>query len=121
MSGEDKAVAFFGSNEDSLSAFRNLVDYINTFCPDARIIVQDSLLAFRTSSCFAYVSHADDRLFNLSITTRKKLSSQRIDVQPIPGTGSYICNIGINSEADIDPELKNWVRQSYEYSKLSFA
>ena len=62
-------------------------------------------------------------LFNLAITNRKKLSSDRIDkiVQPAPGTKSYVYHILIHSADDIDSEIKSWIRQSYEYSKLNYA
>ena len=127
MSGEDKAVGFFGSNKESLDAFNNLKHYINDFCPDAVISVQGSVLAFRTSAGFAYVSLPPSTdhsvLFNLALTNRKKISSTRIEkvVNPAPGTHSYVYHIGIKSTSDIDTEIKNWIRQSYEYSKLSYA
>ena len=62
-------------------------------------------------------------LFNLAITNRKKISSARIEkvVNPAPGTHSYIYHIGIKSTSDIDSEIKTWIRQSYEYSKLNYA
>jgi len=127
MSGEDKAMAFFGTNADSLKAFDYLKLYINDICPDARISVQGSLLVFRTAAGFAYVSlpSNDDKsiLFNLAITNRKKLSSSRIEktVSPLPGSHSYVYHIVIRSINDIDPEVKCWIRQSYEYSKLNYA
>ncbi len=127
MSGEDKAVGFFGSNKESLDAFNNLKHYINDFCPDAVISVQGSVLAFRTAAGFAYVSlppTADHSvLFNLAITNRKKITSPRIErvVNPVPGTRSYVYHIGIRSTNDIDSEIKTWIRQSYEYSKLNYA
>ena len=126
MSGEDKAVGFFGSNKESLDAFNDLKHYINDFCPDAVISVQGSLLAFRTAAGFAYISlPADDGsvLFNLALTNRKKLTSSRIEktVQPVPGSHSFVYHIGIRSAEDIDSEIKGWIRQSYEYSKLNYA
>ncbi len=127
MSGEDKAAAFFQSSPTSLPAFESLKLYIKDFCPDARISVQGSLLVFRTSAGFAYVTLPPDGdhsvLFNLAITNRKKLSSDRIDrvVQPAPGTRSYVYHIGIHSADEIDSEIKSWIRQSYEYSKLNYA
>lgn len=126
MSGEDKATKFFGTNVDSLKAFESLKIYINGICPDVKISVQDSLLAFRTAAGFAYVSlpgkNTESVLFNLVLTNRKKLASGRIDkvIQPIPGTHSYMYHIGIKSAEDIDSEIKSWIRQSYEYSKLRF-
>ena len=127
MSGEDKANGFFGSHEDSLHAFNCLKHYINDFCPDAVISVQGSLLAFRTAAGFAYISLPSSSdspvLFNLAITNRKKITSDRIErvVNPAPGTHSYVYHIGIRSESDIDSEIKSWIRQSYEYSKLNYA
>lgn len=127
MSGEDKAVGFFGSNKESLDAFNDLKHYINDFCPDAVISVQGSVLAFRTAAGFAYVSlppTADHSvLFNLAITNRKKITSPRIErvFNPVPGTRSYVYHIGIRSTNDIDSEIKTWIRQSYEYSKLNYA
>ena len=127
MSGEDKAMAFFGSNIDSLKVFETLKLYISNFCPDARIIINDSLLSFKSAAGFAYLTlpAEDDKsiLFNLAITTRKKLTSGRFSkmVQPIPGSRSFVYHIGIRSMSDIDSELKGWVRQSYEYSKLNLA
>ena len=127
MSGEDKAVGFFGSNKESLDAFNDLKHYINDFCPDAVISVQGTVLAFRTAAGFAYVSlpASSDHsvLFNLAITNRKKITSSRIDkvVNPVPGTHSYVYHIGIRSTSDIDSEIKTWIRQSYEYSKLNSA
>lgn len=127
MSGEDKAVGFFGFNKESLDAFNDLKHYINDFCPDAVISVQGSVLAFRTAAGFAYVSlppTADHSvLFNLAITNRKKITSPRIErvVNPVPGTRSYVYHIGIRSTNDIDSEIKTWIRQSYEYSKLNYA
>ena len=127
MSGEDKAVGFFGSNKESLDAFNDLKHYINDFCPDAVISVQGSVLAFRTSAGFAYVSlpPATDHtvLFNLAITNRKKIVSDRIEktVAPVPGTRSFVYHIGIRSASDIDSEIKGWIRQSYEYSKLNYS
>ena len=112
MSGEDKAVGFFGSNKESLDAFNDLKHYINDFCPDAVISVQGSVLAFRTAAGFAYVSlppSADHSvLFNLAITNRKKITSPRIErvVNPVPGTRSYVYHIGIRSTNDIDSEIK---------------
>ena len=127
MSGEDKAVGFFGSNKESLDAFNDLKHYISDFCPDAVISVQGTVLAFRTAAGFAYVSltASSDHsvLFNLAITNRKKITSSRIDkvVNPVPGTHSYVYHIGIRSTSDIDSEIKTWIRQSYEYSKLNYA
>ena len=126
MSGEDKAVGFFGDHIDSLKAFESLKLYINDFCPDAVISVQGSLLAFRTAAGFAYISlPSDDNsvLFNLALTNRKKLTSDRIEkiVQPVPGSHSFVYHIGIRSAEDIDSEIKGWIRQSYEYSKLNYA
>jgi hypothetical protein len=127
MSGEDKAVGFFGDHIDSLKAFESLKIYINDFCPDAVISIQGSLLSFRTGAGFAYVSlPADDSqkvLFNLAITNRKKIVSDRIEktVPPVPGTRSFVYHIGIRSASDIDSEIKGWIRQSYEYSKLNYA
>jgi len=127
MSGEDRAVVFFGSDSRSLEAFNLLKNFLDEVCPDVRISIQDSLLAFKTNAGFAYVSLPSGKessmLFNLAITTRKKLSSSRIykAVQPIPGIPSYVYHIGIRSVLDIDSELKAWIRQSYEYSKLRFA
>ncbi len=127
MSGEDKAMGFFGSNLDSLKAFERLKLYINDICPNAVISVQGSLLAFRTAAGFAYVSlpsnGSDPVLFNLAVTNRKKISSDRIDkvVQTAPGSHSYVYHIGIKSIDDIDGEIKSLIRQSYEYSKLNYA
>lgn len=126
MSGEDKAVGFFGNHEDSLKAFESLKLYINDFCPDAVISVQGSLLAFRTSAGFAYVSLPSKDgsvLFNLAITNRKRIVSSRIEktIPPVPGTKSFVYHIGIRSADDIDSEIKCWIRQSYEYSKLNYA
>ena len=126
MSGEDKAIGFFGSHEDSLKAFESLKLYINDFCPDAVISIQGSLLSFRTAAGFAYVSRPPKDgsvLFNLAITNRKKIVSDRIEktVPPVPGTRSYVYHIGIRSVSDIDSEVKLWIRQSYEYSKLNYA
>lgn len=127
MSGEDKAMGFFGSNRDSLKAFEQLKQYINDICPNAVISVQGSLLAFRTSAGFAYVSlpvqGGSPVLFNLAVTNRKKISSERIEkvVQTAPGSKSYVYHIGIRSIDDIDNEIKSLIRQSYEYSKLNYA
>ena len=127
MSGEDKAMGFFGSNLDSLKAFERLKLYINDICPNAVISVQGSLLAFRTAAGFAFVSLPSQAgspvLFNLAVTNRKKISSDRIDkvVQTAPGAHSYVYHIGIRSVDDIDNEIKSLIRQSYEYSKLNYA
>ncbi|MBO6000994.1 MAG: hypothetical protein J6P81_04310 [Spirochaetales bacterium] len=127
MSGEDKAKGFFGSNLDSLKAFERLKLYINDICPDAVISVQGSLLAFRTAAGFAYISLPANGespvLFNLAVTNRKKIQSTRIDkvIQTAPGSRSYVYHISIRSIDDIDNEIKSLVRQSYEYSKLSYA
>ena len=127
MSGEDKAKGFFGSNLDSLKAFERLKLYINDICPDAVISIQGSLLAFRTAAGFAYISLPANGespvLFNLAVTNRKKIQSTRIDkvVQTAPGSHSYVYHISIRSIDDIDNEIKSLVRQSYEYSKLSYA
>jgi len=127
MSGEDKAKGFFAGKADSLKAFESLKLYINDICPDAVISVQGSLLAFRTSAGFAYISLPPDKddnvLFVLAVTNRKRLASDRINkvVQPAPGAHSYVYQIGIRSVEDIDSELKSWIRQSYEYSKLQYA
>lgn len=127
MSGEDKAMGFFGSNLDSLRAFEQLKKYINDICPNAVISVQGSLLAFRTSAGFAYVSlpakGGSPVLFNLAVTNRKKINSERIEkvVQTAPGSNSYVYHIGIRSIDDIDGEIKALIRQSYEYSKLHYA
>ena len=127
MSGEDKAMGFFGSNLDSLKAFERLKLYINDICPNAVISVQGSLLAFRTAAGFAYVSlptpGGEPVLFNLAVTNRKKLASDRIErvVQTAPGSRSYVYHIGIRSVDDIDGEIKSLIRQSYEYSKLNYA
>lgn len=124
MSGEDKALAFFGDSSQSLEAFEILKQYIGEFCPQANISVQDSLLAFRTNASFAYVSktNADGALFDLAVTSRKKDALQKpIKAQPIPGTRSYIYHIPIRSQQDIDSEVKSLIRQSYEYSKFNFA
>lgn len=125
MSGEDKAQAFFESKPTSLEAFESLKLYINDFCPEARIAIQDSLIAFKTSAGFAYISLPSDGdqsvLFTLAVTNRKKISSTRIDkvVQPIDNS-PYVYHISIRSVEDIDSELKSWVRQSYEYSRLNY-
>lgn len=128
MSGEDKAMGFFGSNLDSLKAFERLKLYINDICPNAVISVQGSLLAFRTAAGFAYVSlpapgNGEPVLFNLAVTNRKKIASDRIErvVQTAPGSRSYVYHIGIRSVDDIDGEIKSLIRQSYEYSKLNYA
>ncbi len=127
MSGEDKAMGFFGSNLDSLKAFEQLKLYINDICPNAVISIQGSLLAFRTAAGFAYVSlpskDGDAVLFNLAVTNRKKIASDRFDkvVQTAPGSRSYVYHIGIKSVDDIDSEIKSLIRQSYEYSKLNYA
>lgn len=125
MSGEDKALAFFGDSSVSLSVFETLKRYIGEFCPQARIMIQDSLLAFRTNAGFAYVSKTAEEgtLFDLALTSRKKINSDKISktVQPIPGTPSYIYHIAIRDENDLDSEVRGWIRQSYEYSKLSLA
>ena len=127
MSGEDKAMGFFGSNLDSLKAFERLKLYINDICPNAVISIQGSLLAFRTAAGFAYVSlpapGGEPVLFNLAVTNRKKLASDKIDriVQTAPGSRSYVYHISIKSIDDIDSEVKSLIRQSYEYSKLNYA
>ena len=127
MSGEEKALAFFESNPTSLPAFESLKLYIDNMCPEAKISIQGSLLVFRTSAGFAYVSLPVEKdgsiLFNLALTNRKKLESSRIDkvVKPAPGSRSYVYHIGIHSADDIDSEVKAWIRQSYEYSKLNYA
>lgn len=127
MSGEDKALTFFGPKSKAIEAFNILKNYLDDICSDVHISIQGSLLAFKSNAGFVYVSLPSETdshlLFNLAITTRKKLSSSRIlrMVQPIPGTPSYVYHIGIRSLFDIDSELKSWVRQSYEYSKLHFA
>lgn len=126
MSGEDRAVAFFGSDQTCIDAFNKLKSFLDEVCSDIHITIQDSLLAFKSSAGFAYVSLPAEGesscLFNLAFTTRKKITSARIlrAVQPIPGTPAYVYHIGIRSVMDIDTELKAWVRQSYEYSKLRF-
>lgn len=127
MSGEDRARAFFGSDQSSIEAFNKLLCLIDEVCPDVRVCQQDSLLTFKSSSGFAYVSlpskNDSSMLFNLAITTRRKISSSRIcrTVQPIPGMASYVYHINIKSPLDIDNELRTWVRQSYEFSKLGYA
>ncbi len=126
MSGEDKATGFFGTHLDSLKAFESLKVYIDDMCPNARIAVQDSLLVFKTDAGFAYISLpssvSDDSLFNLALTSRRKISNSRIEktVDPVPGRNSYVYHIAIKSADDIDSEIKGWVRQSYEYSKIKY-
>lgn len=126
MSGEDKAQAFFGNNRMSYEAFEDLKSYIEEFCPDAKIAVQDSVIAFRTSVGFTYVSlpptdSQSSSLFTLAFTNRKCLSNPRIEkaIRPVPD-GSYVYHVQVQSSSDIDAELKSWVRQSYEYSRLSY-
>lgn len=126
MSGEDKAQAFFGNNRMSYEAFEDLKSYIEEFCPDAKIAIQDSVIAFRTSVGFTYVSlpptdSPSSSLFTLAFTNRKRLSNPRIEkaIRPVPD-GSYVYHVQVQSSSDIDAELKSWVRQSYEYSRLSY-
>ena len=126
MSGEDKAQAFFENNPVSYKAFESLKSYIGEFCPDAKIAVQDSVISFRTSMGFAYISLPTQNtsvpsLFTLAFTNKKKISNPRIEktLRPVPN-GSYVYHVSIQSCSDIDSELKSWVRQSYEYSKLSY-
>lgn len=127
MSGEDKARTFFGSNAMSYEAFEELKSYIGEFCPEAKIVVQDSVISFRTAVGFAYVSlpsagSSHPCLFTLAFTSRKHLSNNpRIEkvVRPVHD-GSYVYHVQIHSCTDIDAELKSWVRQSYEYSRLSY-
>ena len=125
MSGEDKAQAFFNDNPVSLEVFENLKSYIGEFCPEAKIAVQDSVIAFRTSVGFAYVALPSETskpsLFTLTFTNKKKIANDRIEkiMQPLPN-GSYVYHVPIKSSNDIDSELKSWIRQSYEYSKLNY-
>lgn len=125
MSGEDKALAFFGDNSNSLEVFETLKLYIGEFCPQARISVQDSLLAFRTNAGFAYVTKASDSstLFDLAVTSRRRVKNMKESMteQQIPETHSYIYHIPICSQSDIDTDVKNLIRQSYEYSKFNYA
>ena len=67
MSGEDKAMGFFGSNLDSLKAFERLKLYINDICPNAVISIQGSLLAFRTAAGFAYAVARHVRMGRLAV------------------------------------------------------
>ncbi len=125
MSGEDKAQAFFNDNPVSLEVFENLKTYIGEFCPEAKIAVQDSVIAFRTSVGFAYVALPSETskpsLFTVTFTNKKKIANDRIEktLQPLPN-GSYVYHVPIKSSNDIDSELKSWIRQSYEYSKLNY-
>ncbi len=124
MSGEDKAQAFFENNPVSYAAFEDLKSYIGEFCPEAKIAVQDSVISFRTTVGFAYVSlpsSCQSSFFTLAFTNKKRLTNPRIDktLRPVPD-GSYVYHVQIQSSSDIDAELKSWIRQSYEYSRLSY-
>ncbi len=126
MSGEDKAQAFFENNSKAYEAFENLKTYISEFCPEAKIAVQDSVISFRTSIGFAYISLPSEEtspspLFTVAFTNRKRISNPRIEktIRPVPN-GSYVYHVSIYSNSNIDAELKSWIRQSYEYSKLSY-
>lgn len=124
MSGEDKAQAFFENNPVSYAAFEDLKSYIGEFCPEAKIAVQDSVISFRTTVGFAYVSlpsSCQSSFFTLAFTNKKRLTNPRIDktLRPVPD-GSYVYHVQIQSISDIDAELKSWIRQSYEYSRLSY-
>ena len=59
----------------------------------------------------------------LYTNTAPTRTSSRIEktVQPVPGSHSFVYHIGIRSAEDIDSEIKGWIRQSYEYSKLNYA
>ena len=100
MSGEDKAVGFFGDHIDSLKAFECLKLYINDFCPDAVISVQGSLLAFRTAAGFAYISLPSDDgsvLFNVSsIPTLVLFKNGEAVAQRVGGAGMGVLEAFIN-------------------------
>ncbi len=126
MSGEDKAQAFFDSNPKAYEAFENLKTYISEFCPDAKIAVQDSVISFRTAIGFAYISLLSEEtsaapLFTVAFINKKRISNPRIEktLRPVPN-GSYVYHVCVYSKTNIDAELKSWIRQSYEYSKLSY-
>ncbi|MCF0238654.1 MAG: hypothetical protein HUK24_08650 [Sphaerochaetaceae bacterium] len=126
MSGDDKALAFLGNNLDSKEAFEILTAYISTSCPDARINVQNSLIMFKTNNAFAFVSLPENKnenmLFNLALTIKKPIESQRIDKVIRPTEKSaFVVHIPIRDKEDIDQELMSWIRQSYEYSRRSFS
>ena len=123
MSGEDRARQFFRDRPQGLRAFETLRDCIGSFCPDATISVQDSLISFRTSAGFAYVSLPGDGsgvLFNLAVVSRRPVDSHRVSRVVRTDGGTCMCHIAVRSEEDIDHELKGWIRQSYEYSRLPY-
>lgn len=120
------AMMFFNKNPASFHLYEVFEKKVCKRFDPIIIQVQKTQITFKNRYIFACVSLArvkkkaelPPEYIVITLGLPSPLDSQRIAVKTEPYPGRWTHHIVIGSEAEIDDELMNWVRQAYDFAAL---
>ena len=119
----DDVLLFFNKIPEILPLYKAIEDVICTEFENVRIKVQKTQISFYNKHLFACASLPNRKLkgwpdiclvFTLGLN--RKLNNPRVAcaVEPYPGRWTH--HILIQSEAEVDAELIEWIREAYAFA-----
>jgi len=121
----DDVLLFFNTKPEMLSLYKVIESAICGEFEDARIKVQKTQISFYNKHLFACASLPlrkvkgwPDSCLVFTLGLNRKLDNPRIAyvVEPYPGRWTH--HILIQSEEEIDGELKEWIREAYFFAMM---
>ncbi len=122
---EQETRQFFQRSQRALPLFEAFEEKLYERFPDTNKRVQKTQITYFNRHVFACVSltrvlrksELPDPYLVITLGLPQPLDSNRVAVQVEPYPGRWTVHIVIGSEAEIDEELLNWLRQAYEFAE----
>jgi hypothetical protein len=104
---------FAGKNPHAKKLYRALLTFIRAHCGSVAVSPNKTRISFQSRVRFAGVTKADSMGITAGFWLVRKLASPRFTrVEFIPPR-NYIYSFRIESEADLDDEVRSWLREAY--------
>ena len=113
MTGE--VVLFFDKAPELLPLYAALEEAVLARCPDARVLVMKSQIAFTVARRFAFASLRGRRLI-VTFGLPYRVESPRIwqAVEPYPGRWTH--HVILGSPEEIDDTLLGWMEEAWHFA-----
>ncbi|MGN0747040.1 MAG: DUF5655 domain-containing protein [Aristaeellaceae bacterium] len=113
MNGD--AVLFFDRAPELLPLYGALEEAVLARCPDARVLVMKSQIAFTVAHRFAFASLRGRRMI-VTFGLPYRMESPRIwqAVEPCPGRWTH--HVILRSREEIDGTLLGWIEEAWRFA-----
>ena len=117
--------AFFDKKPAAFPFYEAVRCYILSEFADVKMKVQKTQITFSNKHGFAFVSLPQRKVEGnpkayllLTLGLNRKLEHPRVYVATEPYPGRWTHHFVIQSENDIDDEIKKWIDEAYHYAKI---